>query len=225
MESSLHRALKERHGHEAGGRCEVAVEGFRIDAMAGDGTLVEIQSGGLGTLKPKLKRLLPRHRIRVVKPIVLGRVVVRCATADGPVLSRRRSPRRGSLLEAFDDLVGLAPLLPDPNLTVEIVGVVVEEIRIPRRRRPGYAVVDRRLVEIQAATTVESADDLWLLLPPNFPRFEPFTTADLARELGTPRPFAQRVAYCLRQSGAAEPLTKRGNSYIYKARSSVAMMT
>lgn len=224
MESSLHRALKERHGPATGGRCEVAVDGFRIDAMARDGTLVEVQSGNLGALKPKLSRLLPGHEIRIVKPIVLSRVVTRRASADGPDLSRRRSPWRGSLLDAFDDLVGLAPWIPDPNLTVEIVGVAVEEIRIRRRRRPGYAVVDRRLIQIVETALIRSAEDLWALLPPNFPRSTPFSTADLARELGRPRSFAQRAAYCLRQAGATDAVAKRGNSYIYTARSGIALM-
>lgn len=225
METSLHRSLKELHGPAAGGRCEVAVDGFRIDAVAADGSLVEIQSGGLGALKPKLRSLLPRHRIRVVKPIVLGRVVVRRTAADGPDLSRRRSPRRGSLVEAFEDLVGLASMLPDPNLTVQIVGVAIEEVRLPRRRRPGFAVIDRRLIEVREAVTIGSADDLWDLLPTDFPRFEPFSTADLARKLGTTRPFAQRIAYCLRNAGAAQPVAKRGNSYIYTARTGVAAVT
>ncbi|OJW04198.1 MAG: hypothetical protein BGO49_21640 [Planctomycetales bacterium 71-10] len=221
METNLHRSLKERHGPTAGGRCEVSVDGFRIDAVAADGTLVEIQSGGLGALRPKLRSLLPRHRIRVVKPIALSRVVVRRASADGPDLSRRRSPRRGSLIEAFEDLVGLAPLLPDPNLSVEILGVAIEEVRVPRRRRPGFSVVDRRLLDVREAVIIDSVDDLWALLPVDFPRFEPFSTADLARDLGTARPFAQRVAYCLRCAGAAQSVAKRGNSYIYTARTGI----
>ena len=125
MESSLHHRLKEIHGIESGGRCEVAVDGFRIDAVAGDGSLVEIQSGALGPLKPKLRSLLPHHRIRVVKPIVTRRWIVRRATADGPDLSRRHSPRRKELIDAFDDLVGLAAFLPDRNLTVELIGACV----------------------------------------------------------------------------------------------------
>lgn len=224
METSLHRSLKEQHGPAAGGRCEVAVDGFRIDAVAADGTLVEIQSGGLGTLKPKLRSLLPRHRIRVVKPIVLGRVVVRRATADGPDLSRRRSPRRGALVDAFDDLVGLATLLPDPHLSVEVAGVVIEEIRVPRRRRPGFSVIDRRLISVQEVVSIETPDDLWKLLPADFPRQEPFSTADLALELGMSRSFAQRMAYCLRCAGATRSVAKRGNSYIYTARSEVALV-
>ncbi len=225
METSLHRSLKEIHGLAAGGRCEVAVAGFRIDAVADDGTLVEIQTGSLGALKPKLRSLLPRHRIRVVKPVVLSRIVVRRGTAEGPDLSRRRSPRRGSLVDAFDDLASLAPLLTHPNLAVVVTGVEIEEIRLPRRRRPCFTVADRRLLAIKTVATIETADDLWNLLPAEFPRFEPFSTADLARELGTPRSFAQRAAYCLRCAGATQAVAKRGNSYIYTARKEIAAVT
>ena len=56
METSLHRQLKERYGPEAGGRLEVTLEGFRIDAVAADGALIEVQSGALGPLLAKLRR-------------------------------------------------------------------------------------------------------------------------------------------------------------------------
>ena len=59
METSLHRQLKEQYGPAAGGRLEVVLEGFRIDAVAADGDLVEVQSGPLGPLRAKLGRLLP----------------------------------------------------------------------------------------------------------------------------------------------------------------------
>ncbi|MDG3005596.1 hypothetical protein [Paludisphaera mucosa] len=224
METSLHRSLKERYGTLGGGRCEVAVAGFRIDAVAEDGTLIEIQSAGLGNLKPKLRRLLPHHRVRVIRPIVLRRVVVRREHADGPDLSRRRSPKLGSLVDAFDDLVGLASLLPDRNLSVELLGVTIEEIRVSRRRRPGFAVVDRRLDAVVDSVSIVLAADLWNLLPLGFPTTEPFTTADLARKLGRSLPFAQRVAYCLRLAGAVETVGKRGNSLIYEAQDDVVLM-
>ena len=76
METSLHRALKDQYGSGSGGRSEVTLKGFRIDAVDGAGLLVEIQSGPLGPLRAKLGRLLPEHRVRVVKPVVLERRVV-----------------------------------------------------------------------------------------------------------------------------------------------------
>ncbi len=208
MESTLHRQLKARHGPACGGRTEVVVGGFRIDAIDAEGTLIEVQSAALGPLRGKLARLLPDHRVRVVKPVVVSRRIVR---RDGR--SARQSPRRGALLDAFDDLVGLARVFPHPNLRIDVVAVAIDEVRVPRRRRPGYSVVDRSLREVVGSTTLESARDLWALLPATIP--EPFTTPDLAHALGKPIEFARRVAYCLRLSGAAGAAGKRGNLLVY----------
>ena len=79
METSLHRTLKDQYGFGAGGRSEVGLKGFRIDAVDSAGRLVEVQSGPLGPLRGKLSRLLPEHRVRIVKPVVLERRVVRRA--------------------------------------------------------------------------------------------------------------------------------------------------
>ncbi len=214
MESALHLELKRRYGPAAGGRAEVAVGGYRVDAEAADGELVEIQSAGLGALRPKLARLLESRRVRVVRPIATSRRIVRRDRADGPDLSSRRSPRPGRLADAFDDLVGLMTLFPHPRLLVEILPVAIAEIRLPRRRRPGYLVADRRLVEAGPPILLAAPADLWSLLPAPLP--DPFTTIDLAAALKSPAYFAQRVAYCLRQSGAARVVGKQGNRLIYR---------
>jgi hypothetical protein len=200
MESTLHRQLKERFGPDCGGRAEVRVGQYRVDAVDNLGRLVEVQAGPLGVLKGKLARLLIEHEIRVIKPVVLSRRIVRRDRADGPDKSARRSPKRGDLLDVFDELVGLARVFPHDKLTIEVVGVSIDEIRIERRR--GWRVADRRLVEVVSTTTLRSADDLWSLLPDGFD--EPFTTLDCARTLGRPLAFAQRLAYCLRHAGAVE---------------------
>ncbi len=218
METSLHRELKEYYVSIQGGRCEVAVAGYRIDAVDGDGVLIEVQTGPLGALKPKLRALLPDHRVRVVKPVVLRRRIIRRDRPGGPDLSSRKSPLRGALINVFDDLVGLAALFPDENLSIDLLGVAVAETRTPRRRRPGHRVVDRRLDAILETIRLSQPGDLWDLLPPRMAESDPFTTRDLARELDAPLAFAQRVAYCLRLSGAVESIGKRGNSRLYQAR-------
>jgi hypothetical protein len=215
METSLHRALKDQYGDDSGGRSEVFLEGFRIDAVASSGQLIEIQSGALGPLRAKLDRLLPAHRMRVVKPVVVERRVVRRSRLDGSNLSARRSPKRGAMVDLFEDMVGLARVFPHPNLVIEVLAVSIDEIRLPRRRRPGYKVADRRLVEVRGRRLLAHAHDLWSLLPQGNDWREPFTTADLARGIDRPLWFAQRVAYCLRLSGAATPLGKRGYSQVY----------
>ena len=214
METSLHRQLKERYGPAAGGRLEVTLEGFRIDAIAADGALVEVQSGPLGPLRAKLRTLLPAHCVRVIKPVVLRRRLIRRARRDGADLSVRLSPRRGALVDVFDDLVGLAPLLPHPNLTLDVLAVEIDEVRLVQRRsRRGYAVLDRRLNAVVATVRLDQGRDLWSLIPGAPPC--PFTTGDLAAQLRRPLAFAQRVAYCLRMTGAVSIVGKRGNRWVY----------
>ncbi len=215
METSLHRSLKERYATGRDGRPEVPIGGYRVDAVDDAGRLVEVQSGPLGPLRGKLRRLLPDHRIRIVKPVVLRRRVVRRVRPDGPDVSARSSPKRGALHDVFDDLVGIVRVFPHSNLDIEVLGVAIDEVRMPRRRRPGYTITDRRLDTICATTLLARADDLWALLPEGIDGREPFTTFELAERLDRPRWFAQRVAYCLRLTGAARPVGKVGNRIVY----------
>jgi hypothetical protein len=215
METSLHRALKHRYAARVEGCSEVAVEGFRVDAVDEDGRLVEIQSGALGPLRGTLRKLLPSHRIRIVKPVVLARRLIRKARFDGPILSVRRSAKRGSLIDVFDDLVGVAAIFPHANLEIEVLLITIDEVRVARRRHPGYTVVDRSLGEIRGTCVVACADDLWALLPESIRDTEPFSTRQLAERLDRPLWFAQRVAYCLRLAGAARVVGKTGNLLLY----------
>ena len=59
METSLHRSLKDRYASGEDHRREVSIAGFRVDAIDDSGRLIEIQSGALGPLCAKLRRLLP----------------------------------------------------------------------------------------------------------------------------------------------------------------------
>jgi hypothetical protein len=215
METSLHRTLKERYAAGGSGRPEIVIGGFRVDAVDQAGRLIEVQSGALGPLRGKLRLLLPEHRIRIIKPVVLKRRLIRKSTPTGPVLSTRQSPKRGRLFDVFDDLIGLVRVFPHTNLEIDVVGVTIEEVRLQRRRWPGYKVADRCLGETHETQSVVTALDLWALLPPGCEGREPFTTYELAQMLDRPLSFAQRVAYCLRLTGAARVVGKQGNRLIY----------
>jgi len=218
MERSLHRQIKELYGSAPGARVEAALAGFRIDAIGSDGLLIEVQSAALSPLRNKIEKLLEiGHQIRVVKPIIERKRIVTVDKRSGKVLGTRMSPSRGDTLEIFDEMVGVARWLAEPGFSLELLVVTIEEHRVTRKRRPGYAVKDRTLVETLGSITLMTPDDLWGLLPfAALPQV--FTTQDLARALDRPRHFAQKVAYCLRTSGAAEVRGKIGNSHCYAAR-------
>jgi hypothetical protein len=217
METSLHRCLKS-HYARPGARYEEPLGRYRIDVHNGD-ELVEIQHGSLAAIRDKVRALLVDHAVRVVKPIVARKTIVRLASRGGMEVSRRLSPKQGTPLSIFDELVYFRRLFPHPNLTIEAPLVDMEELRYPghgrrrRWRRDDHVVEDQRLVAVRSRLQLQSAADLLTLLPNSLPR--PWHTGDLAAGLGIARHLAQRVAYCLKHISATREVGKRGNARLY----------
>ena len=218
METSLHRELKQLYA-ESPDDVEVRVQGFRIDAIA-QGELIEIQHGGLAAIRDKVQRLLKTHQVRVVKPIVARKLLVKRKSRRGKVVERRMSPKRGCLLDLFHDLIHFTHVFPHPRLTLEVLLVEVEEWRFPghgRRRRwsrRDFQVEDQKLISVQTHHLFQKPADLAKLVPTNVPL--PFDTQVLAQSLKIKRREAQKLAYCLRHTGAIVQAGKRGNSLLYK---------
>lgn len=215
METTLHRQLKELYADDPS-RQEVVVDGFRIDAVR-TGQLVEIQAASLAGIRDKVRRLLESREVLVVKPLAARKYLVTRTRKGGRVRSARYSPSRMTSFHVFDELVHFMDVFPHPRLTVEILLTEQEEHRLPARRlrwfHRGYRVEDRVLRTVYERRSLRGATDLPTLLPDGLP--EVFSTVDLAREAEIPRWLAQKMAYCLRKSGAVQTVGKRGNSVLY----------
>lgn len=220
METSLHRQLKTLYAAKSQG-IEIAVHGFRIDAIGKRGELIEIQHASLGALRKKTQTLLAEQtkRVRIVKPIVARKTIITLDAPEGEVLRRRLSPKRGEVLDIFLELVHFGQVFPHPKLTLEVVLIEAEEYRLdrarPTRRGKRYRSLDQRLVEVQTRVEFTTVTDLLAYVPLKMLPTA-FDTADLAAALGKPRWFAQKVAYCMRQSQAIAVVGKRGNSQLYE---------
>lgn len=218
METSLHRQLKQLYAGVAA-QTEVRLEGFRIDAIQ-DGELIEIQHGSLAAIRRKIAKLLTKHTVRIVKPLIAEKTLIRCASRGGKVVSRRRSPKRETALDIFHELVYFTDVFPHERLILEVPLVEVEELRYPghgrrrRWRRGDQTVEDQRLVEVRDVHHFETIDDLLALLPRKLPA--PFHTGDIAAQLGIARHHAQRIAYCLRRMGGFLEAGKKGNARLYE---------
>ena len=215
-EKPLHASLKRWYA-QPGDCFEVPVDGFVIDIVRGD-LLIEVQTRGFSAMKRKVTTLLDLgHRVLILHPIAIDKWIVKI-DADGGILSRRRSPRHGSPIDIFAELVSFPGLLAHPHLHIELVMVTEEEYRsyTPDRawRRKGWSVVERRLIDVVDTVAINNVDDLAALLPPGLP--DTFTTADLAAALGRPRRIAQQMAYCLRRAKAIVEVGKRGNTVEYR---------
>jgi hypothetical protein len=224
-EGPLHAALKAWYAR-TGDRIEVPVDGRQIDIVRGD-LLVEIQTRGFAAIREKLGCLLDDHLVRLVHPIAREKWIVRVDGAKRRVLGRRRSPVRGRIEDVFEELVSLPRLLTHRNFSLEILLTQEEEVRKQERgrawRRRGWVVVERRLLGVLESHLFGHASDLRRLLPPGLPA--PFTTGDLAERLPASRDLAQKMAYCLRESGVIQAEGKRGNAHTYRVPASARRRT
>lgn len=214
-EKSLHGALKEWYSCP-GDRFEVAVDGYVVDIVRGE-LLIEIQTSGFSTIKAKLGRLAQTHRVRLLYPIPRVKWIVRVGE-EGHRLGRRKSPKRGSLDLLFLELVSIPHVFSMPKFSLEVLYTQEEEVRRydgrRGRRRKGWVVQERRLLDVLERQSFDSPADILALLPDDLK--EPFTTADLAEAMEKPRWVAQKMAYCLRGMGAAVAVGKTGNALLYE---------
>jgi len=215
METALHRELKEFYCDDAKAR-EVQVQGYRVDALV-DGAVIEIQQASLAALRRKVKVLLTTHPVVVVKPLSALKTIIRLKRRNGPIASKRTSPQHATVYDVFHELVHFVDVFPHPRLTLDVLLTEQEETRIPKPKRwfraKDYTVSSRRLVAIRSRHRFQTAAELGSLLPEGLETR--FTTADIARLTGIPRWLAQKMAYCLRQTGAITVAGKRGNALLY----------
>lgn len=214
-EKPLHLALKQWYA-KPDDQFEVPVDGFVIDIVRGD-LLIEIQTRNFTAIKPKLKKLVAHHPLRLVYPIAREKWIVKHAHDGRGQLSRRKSPKCGVVEHLFGELVRIPKLIIEPNFSLEVLLIQEEEVRRhdAKRawRRRGWVTHERRLLKVLGGQTFETASDLAALVPTDL--VDPFTTSDLAAALAQPRRLAQRMAYCLREMGAIAQVGKRGRAHLY----------
>lgn len=209
-EWDLHAQVKEWLA-QPGDQFEVPLKGYVIDLVRGE-QLIEIQTANFGRLSTKLSRLLPEHPVTVVYPIAAERWIMKQG-------KRRKSPKRGTLYDVFDELVALPTSLDHPNLSLEML-LVQDEIRREydpsrkHRRRRGWVTTGRKLLTVQDWVRVEKSAELLLLLPETLP--DPFTTADLAQHATIPRRRAQQMTYCLHKLNLIARVGKQKNAHKYR---------
>jgi hypothetical protein len=214
-ETTIHQQLKALYSEDEAGQ-EVQVDGFRIDAVVGD-CLIEIQCAGLSAIRSKIKKLVQTRDVLVVKPLCEKKMLLKRKRKGGKVVSKRKSPLHENYYDIFDELVHFTSVFPHPRLTLEILLTEQEETRLPPlrkswRQRP--RVEDRRLVSVTGRMKLRDNCDLLKMLPNELPKT--FNTSDLAECADIPRWLAQKMAYCLRHSGAIKQVGKNRNTVLYE---------
>lgn len=217
-EKTLHSALKYYYEPDDS-KHEAECGGFIAD-IKNDGGIIEIQTGSFFHLKRKLEAFLKEGPVTVVHPVIRQRLIIGVEKETGEIKSKRRSPKKGRLQDAFGELVHLGGVLSSGNLAVVIPIVDAEEYRVNREKKRrfrdrGYDRVDTVPTGLIEEWSFVESDD-WLRLVPDalLNKPEGFTVRELADSLELDLNKAQAMAKTLFFTGALKR-EKTGRSYHY----------
>ena len=216
-ERSLHRDLKQIYlNSQPESVSEAKVDSYIIDVKTKK-ELIEIQTKNLAGIKKKLLCLLKNHNIRLVHPVAVKKYIC-LFDEDGKILlSRRKSPKKGSLIDIVPELCRITSVLKFPGFSLEILFTEEEEERIKDGngswRRKGVSISDRKLISIIDRKYFATPSDYLELLPLALP--ERFTNSHIMQELKTTSRKASGITYCLKALNLLGVIEKRGNTQVF----------
>lgn len=215
-ESSLHSEVKAWIAEE-GDRFEVLVDGFVVDIVRGD-LLIEVQTRNFSAIREKLQSLVKNHNVRVVYPVAAEKMIVHVNETDGKVVKRRASPKKGKLIDLFDELVRIPRLVREKNFELMVLMTKEEEIRCNDGhgswRRRGISIRDHSLKGVIDSYLFKNIDDYLRFLPETM--VQPFTSRQLSEHFGISLRLARLMTYCLREMGVLRIEGKNGRALLYK---------
>ena len=128
-ETDLHKFFKEKYAKENKGFTEVKVQNYICDIFTEDSSIIEIQTGSLYKLVPKIQALSPNYKIKIVFPFPFEKYIENYSET-GELLSCKRSPKKNKWISIFSELFGLLPLILEEKVSLEIVAISISEKRI-----------------------------------------------------------------------------------------------
>jgi len=215
-EKSLHADLKTWYA-QPGDKLEVPIDGYYIDIVRGN-ELIEIQTRNFSSIKTKIRTLLSNHNVHLIHTIAQEKWLVKLPKdGDGDPV-RRKSPRKGTVLDILNELVSFPSLVKHKNFVLELLFIKEEEVRRydPRKcwRRHGWVTHERRLLDVMDSVIIQNPKDFEILIPDGLP--VQFTTEDVAFAIGRSKWFAQKLVYCLKKMDIIEKVGSRNKFYVYQ---------
>ncbi len=130
----------------------------------------------------------------------------------------RRSPKTGTVFDAFRELYKIKPLLLHPNLSFRFLLLEIEEYRNlngwDEKKKKGSSREERIPISLLDEFSLRGIKDFAALLPPSLP--DKFTSADLSKSAGITLSSAQITLNVLSSMEAVRRSGKQGRSILYE---------
>lgn len=188
-ESRLHNTLKNLYSEIYDGYTEVEKDGYVYDIVTKKGNVIEIQTKNLSKLLSKITDTINYgHNIKLVHPVIIVNTII-LMDENGNIISKRKSPKKGSIYDIFKELTSIYPILLNPHFSLEIVEIEITEERIrtedlvqsknkKRRYKKNWNKINKNLEKIINTRRFKNKEDYLSLLPKSLP--QEFCAKDLS---------------------------------------------
>ena len=183
-EKTLHAVLKLYYEPDED-KHEVAMSGYYAD-IYNDKGIIEIQTRQLNKLRDKLSVFLQDYHVTVVYPLPFNKWLSWVNPDNGEVQGRRKSPRHFTEYDAFYELYKIKSYLKNPNLSINLVLMDMEEYKLLNGwsydKKRGSTRYDRVPVGIRRIVKFDRIEEYMQLVPADLK--EVFTVKDFAMAAG-----------------------------------------
>ena len=214
-EKTLHAVLKLYYEPDED-KHEVAMSGYYADVYNDKG-IIEIQTRQLNKLRDKLSVFLQDYHVTVVYPLPFNKWLSWVNPDNGEVQGRRKSPRHFTEYDAFYELYKIKSYLKNPNLSINLVLMDMEEYKLLNGwsydKKRGSTRYDRVPVGIRRIVKFDRIEDYMQLVPADLK--EEFTVKDFAMAAGVS---VEASRYTLNILNYLEIVKRTGrvkNGYVY----------
>ncbi len=195
---------------------EIKVGGFVADICTGS-EIIEIQTRNFDKLRRKLTTFLAFAPVTIVYPIPNVKWIRWVNPQTGEVSPPRKSPKLGTPYSIFPELYKIMSFLDNPNLSLKIIMMDLEEYRYldgwSEDKKKGCTRCDRIPTSLMDEIEISGPSQYQLLIPASLGNN--FTSKDYRKASGLPMHHAQIALHVLHHVGAVDRIGKKGNSYIY----------
>lgn len=217
-EKTVHAVLKHYYAPEEAMH-EIPIASYVADIYTG-AEIIEIQTRHFDKLRDKLAAFLPLYPVTLVHPIPYQKWLIWIDEESGECTKKRKSPKTGTVYDAFKELYKIKPYLQHENLHLKFVFLDMEEYRLlngwSSDKKKGSTRYDRIPTALVEEVDIDRVEDYMQLIP--YTLSEQFTAADFAKETKITVDKARVVVHLLHEMNLIERIGKSGRSYLYEVR-------
>lgn len=214
-EKTLHAVLKNYFEPYADNH-EIKLSNYVAD-IVGENGIVEIQTRSFDKLRKKLASFLEVSTVTVVYPIASTKWIIWLDETTGEFTNKRKSPKKGSMYEAFFELYKIKSLLTHENFRLCLVLIDIEEYRLlngwSTDKKKGSSRYERIPTNLIDEIYINDITEYKQLIPQGLP--EQFTAKDFKTASKLTLSRSQTALNVLNHIGAIKHIGKQGRAFLY----------